>query len=318
MLITSSSFGRVSRAVIAAAVMAIVAASSTFAAPGDSAPKIDKQKLENYLRYAEAYSAKVKFVIDDPAPSPFRGYFRVLVHLSNGPQRLDRVYYVTLDGQHFVNGSIWDLNESPFLDNLQHLPSDGPSFGPENASVTMVVFSDFECPYCREFAKTMRDNVPKKYPNDVRVIFEDFPLESIHKWARAAAEASHCVGDQKPEAFWVFHDWIYDHQGEVNESNLREKTLAIAKEQNLDLSKISSCIDTHATAAQVNQSVEAGQSLQVQQTPTIFVNGRTISGAVPWNTLDTVIQLELNKPKDVPGAPASKCCEVTIPTVIKK
>ncbi len=297
--------------------LVIIVASAVFAAdqPG---PKVDKQKLEAYLRYAEAYSPQVSFSIDDPTPSPFKGYYRILVHLSNGPHKVDRVYYVTADGQRFVNGTIWELNESPFLDTLEHLPADGPSFGPENAKVTMVVFSDFECPYCREFAKTIRDNIPKKYPNEVRVIFKDFPIESIHKWAEAAAEASHCVANQKADAFWTFHDWIFEHQQEVNESNLREKVLAFAKDQNLDIAKVSSCMDTHATAGEIKRSLEAGQELQIQQTPTVFVNGRTIGGAVPWDTLDTVIQLELKRPKDVPGPQATKCCEIKMPTVVSK
>ena len=290
----------------------------TISAADDTVPKIDKSKLETYLRYAEGYSPKVKMSIDDPAPSPFKGYFRVLVHLSNGAQQVDRVYYATADGRRLVNGAIWDLSESPFLDTAEHLAFEGPSFGPANAKVRIVIFSDFECPYCREFAQTIRDNVPAKYPNDVRVVFKDFPIQHMHKWAQAAAEASHCVGDQKPEAFWAFHDWMFEHQQEVNESSVREKALAIAKGQNLDLSKVASCIDTHATAETVNRSLQAGQELQIQQTPTCFVNGRMLTGAVPWSALDAVIQLELNRPKDIPGSSSEKCCEVNIPTVIRK
>jgi len=287
-------------------------------AADSSAPAIDKQKLETYLRYAEGYASQVKFAIDDPTASPYKGYFRVLVHLSNGPQKLERVYYMTRDGRYIVNGNVWDLSESPFLDTLEHLPTNGPSFGPADAKITIAVFSDFECPYCRELAQTIRTNIPKKYPTQVRVIFEDFPLESIHKWARAAAEASHCMAEQKPEAFWAFHDWIFEHQQEINPSNLSEKTLAIAKQQNLDVAKVASCMDTHATAAEVTRNLEAGQALQIQQTPTFFVNGRTVGGAIPWDTMNTVLQMELNRPKGIPGPSPEKCCEVTMPTVTGK
>ena len=297
--------------------LAVILASGACAAD-KIAPKIDKQKLEAYMRYAEGYAAQVSISIDDPTASSFKGYFRLLVHLSNGPHKVDRVYYVTADGQQFVNGNIWPLNENPFADTLEHMPTDGPSFGPETAKITMVIFSDFECPYCREFAKTMRDNIPQKYPDAIRVIFKDFPIASMHKWAEAAAEASHCVQNQKPEAFWTFHDWIFEHQQEVNEGNLREKILGFVKDQNLDAAKASSCMDTHATAEEINRSLEAGRQLQIQQTPTIFLNGRTIGGAVPWDTLNAVIQLELNRPKDIPGPTAAKCCEVTIPTVVSK
>ncbi|HTU45767.1 MAG TPA: thioredoxin domain-containing protein [Bryobacteraceae bacterium] len=281
-------------------------------------PKLDKPKLEAYIRYAEGFNSDVQFSIDDPIPSAYKGYFRVVAHLTKGLNRLDRVYYVTPDGQHFVNGTIWDLSDSPFLDTLQHLPTDGPSFGPTTAKVTIVVFSDFECPYCRQLAKTLRDNIPQKFPNDVRVIFKDYPIESIHPWARAAAEASHCIADQKIPAFWAFHDWIFEHQQEVNQTNLREKTLAFAKENGLDAAKIANCIDTHATAPIVDQSLKAGQGLQIEQTPTLFIDGRAVGGAISWEQMQSLIDLELKRPANVPGPPVEKCCEVPISTVVKK
>jgi protein-disulfide isomerase len=299
---------------------------SAFQAP---APKIDKPKFEAYLRYAESFTSGVKMAIDDPTPSPYTGYFRIVVHLTMGPQQAERVYYVSSDGERVVNGAIWNLNETPFLDTLQHLSTDGPSFGPVNAKVSIVVFSDFECPYCREFAKTMRDNIPQKYPNDVRVVFKNFPIEAIHKWARAAAEAGSCLASQKPSAFWAFHDWIFEHQQEANDTfehqretfdkYLKDRALLIAKEQNVDAAKVASCMETHASAQDVEKDLEEGRLLQVQQTPTLFVNGRTVAGAVPWATLDTIIQLELNRPKDIAEPPAAmKCCEINVPTIVKK
>jgi protein-disulfide isomerase len=281
-------------------------------------PKLDKPKLEAYIRYAEAFTSDVQFSIDDPVPSAYKGYFRVVAHLTKGQNRLDRVYYFTADGQHFVNGTIWDLNESPFLDTLEHLPADGPSFGPANAKVTIVVFSDFECPYCRELAKTIRDNVPQKYPSDVRVIYKDFPIGSIHPWARAAAEASHCIADESVPAFWTFHDWIFEHQQEMNPGNLRQKVLDFAKDHQLNAAKIEACIDTHKTAQLVDRSLRAGQGLQIEQTPTLFINGRTIGGAVSWQQLQSVIDLELKRPPGVPGPSPEKCCEVKMPALVNK
>ncbi|MBV9301334.1 MAG: thioredoxin domain-containing protein [Acidobacteriaceae bacterium] len=279
---------------------------------------MDKQKVETYVRYAEAFTPEVKIAIDDPTPSPFKGYFRVLVHLSAGTHKLDRLYYVTADGQQFLTGNIWNLNASPFIDTLQHLPTAGPSFGPSNAQITLVIFSDFECPYCRELAKTIRDNIPQKYPNEVRVIFEDFPIDSIHKWARAASEAAHCVESQKTGAFWTFHDWIFEHQQEVNETNLRDQVLAFAKQQNLDSLRVSACMETHATAQEVKQNEIAGAALQISKTPTLFINGRMVDGAVPWTTLDRIIKIELNRPKEIAAPVIEKCCEVTIPAAVQK
>ncbi|MBV9760251.1 MAG: thioredoxin domain-containing protein [Acidobacteriaceae bacterium] len=299
---------------------AAVALLLSSALAGADAPvsKLDKAKLEAYIRYAEAFTQDVQFSIDDPVPSAYKGYFRVVAHLTKGPNRLDRVYYVAPDGQHFFSGAIWDLNESPFEDTLEHLPTDGPSFGPANAKVTIVVFSDFECPYCRQMAKTLRDNIPQKFPNEVRVIFEDFPIDSLHPWSRAAAEDSHCIANQKIPAFWAFHDWIFEHQQEVSQTNLRDKALEFAKQNGLDTATVANCMDSHATAAAVERSVRAGQGLQIEQTPTLFVNGRSIGGAIAWDALQSLIDLELKRPARVPGPPVEKCCEAPIPSVIRK
>jgi protein-disulfide isomerase len=126
------------------------------------------------------------------------------------------------------------------------------------------------------------------------------------------------MAQQKPESFWACHDWIFAHQEEVNTSNVKEKVLGFGTDQKLDTAKLSSCIDSHVTAAAINETSEAGRRLQVQQTPTFFVNGRMITGAVPWTSLDAIIQLELNRPKDIPAPSTAKCCEVSVPTIIRK
>ena len=167
--------------------------------------------------------------------------------------------------------------------------------------MTLVVFSDFQCPFCREFAKTIREQIPKKYPNDVRIEFQDFPIASIHKWALPAAEAAHCVGAGNSEAFWAFHDWLFEHQEEVNPTNVKEKAVAFGKTQGLDEAKLGACIDSHSGAAEVKEGLQAGQELGVQQTPTSFINGRMISGALKTNDLDAIIQLELKRPAQIPG-----------------
>jgi protein-disulfide isomerase len=289
------------------------------------APKIDKAKLATYVRYAEAFTPTVQIAVDNPVPSAYPGYYRVIVHMTLGKQKLDRTYY-TRDGEHFINGVVWDLNKNPFLDTLVRLPENGPSFGPANAKVTIVVFSDLECPFCRALAQTIRKNVPKYYPHDVRVIFENFPLVK-HTWAHTAAEAGYCLSEQKPAAFWAYHDWIFAHQQEVTDAKppkdlIRSQVEAIAKQQGANPEKLRQCIETNAAAAGVDREVRLGRQLGIAQTPTFFVDGRMVAGSVDWATLDTLIKMELNRPAGVPGPPGKKadneCCEVTIPRVVAK
>jgi protein-disulfide isomerase len=290
------------------------------AAAPEQLPKIDKTKFVAYLRYAEGWTDKVEAVVDDPKPSGFPGFAEVDVHLTFQKQKLDRQYYVTSDGQRVITGTLYDLTQSPFKAALSKLDVNGsPASGPDTAPVTIVIFSDFECPYCREEAKTLRDTLPKKYPTEVRLVYKDFPLEAVHTWAKRAAIAGHCVIEQNPQAFWPYHDYMYEHQQEISNANLDNKVLEFAKQQNLDTLRLSSCVQNGATAKLVEDNQAQGRSLGVSQTPTLFVNGRQVSGAVTADQLDLVIQMELNRKQQASQTASKdeKCCEVTVPVVGK-
>lgn len=306
--------------IFAAALLLLAPLSS--AAPQQARPNIDKAKLATYVRYAEAFTPAVKISVDDPVPSAYPGYYRVIVHVSLGNQMVDRVYYATQDGKRFISGMIWDLNKNPFLDTLERLPKNGPSFGPADAKVTIVLFSDFECPFCRALAQTIRENVPKYYPQRVRVLFENFPL-SKHPWAHAAAEAGSCLAEEKSTAFWAYHDWMFAHQEEINNADnpgtlITSEAVKAGRENGADPARVRNCIETHEASAGVNREVQLGQELGISQTPTFFVDGRMVAGSVDWATLKTLIEMELNRPKGIPGPPDDNCCEVTMPRFVSR
>lgn len=286
-----------------------------------AAPKIDKESITKYLQYAEGFTPQVQVAIDDPKPSPFPGFYELRVHLTANKNEAIRTYYMTQDGRQIVTGPVFDLSKSPFIANLQALKPEGaPSFGPEKAAVQIYVFSDFECPYCREEAKVLRQGIEKKHANDVRVIFKNFPLSSIHPWARAAAIAGACVAAQNGGAFWAYHDWIYERQAEINPTNVRDKVLEFAKGQALNSQKLTACMDSNATAPQVDKTIEEGRLLGIVQTPTLFVNGRTVAGALSADQMNLLIQIELQhrlQQQATVNRASEKCCELTIPAVGK-
>jgi protein-disulfide isomerase len=282
-------------------------------------PKLDKQAVEKYLRYAEGYASQVQIAVDDPKPSPIPGFEELQVHLKAGANEAVRIYYITQDGQQIASGALYDLRKSPFATNLPKLKEDGaPATGPEKAAVKVYVFSDFECPYCREEAKILTETVEKAHPNDLRIIFKDYPLTAIHQWAKPAAIAGRCIARQNSAAFWPFHDYMYEHQQEIAANNLRDKVLEFAKGQSLDVLQLSSCMDSGATAADVDKTIAEGHDLGISQTPTMFVNGRPVSGALPAQQWDTLIDLELQRQKQqgqAKSASDEKCCEVNIPAI---
>jgi protein-disulfide isomerase len=167
-----------------------------------------------------------------------------------------------------------------------------PSFGPSDAPVTIVEFGDLQCPSCRAEAPVLRQLMPDLYPGKFRVVFKDFPLETIHPWARAASDAARCVFRQNREAFWKFYDWDYDNQDELAIETLKPKVLAWAAGNGLNAADLERCIDSKATDAEVAQNISEGRALGVKGTPTVFVNGRK-AGSGNMVILQRMIDSEL-------------------------
>ena len=291
---------------------------------------LDKVHMEAYVRHLLAVIPEVQVKIDDPKPAGTSDLQEIDVHFSYQGRTQDEVFYITKDGQHIVRGVVYNLAQNPFQEDLDKLKTNGtPSFGPATAPVTLVEFGDFECPNCKEEAKTLRDNVPSQFASQAHVYFKDFPLEQIHPWAKAAAIAGRCIYHQSPAAFWKYHDWIYEHQSEIQPDNLKPQVMDFAKTaQDIDGMKLGQCIDTKATEAEVDASLAEGRALHVDATPTLFVNGRRLVGNYPWQNIEQIINGEVNYQKAAQNtAPKSeksseksddKCCEVKIPSVLDK
>jgi protein-disulfide isomerase len=280
-------------------VIALLAAAAVAAAQKAAQPSIDKKKLEGYLRHLELWVPQITVEIGDPKPSNVPGLSEVKVHLTYGAATKDINYYLSRDGQQLLRAEVYPLGTDPFTADRKLIQTEGhPSFGPASAPLTIAVFSDFECPVCRQEAKTLRDNVSSKFPSDVQVVFFDMPLDAIHNWARPAAIAGRCVYDQNHDAFWYYFDWMYEHQGDIKAENLKDKIMEWAgTAKNIDAGKLTRCMDNKSTEAEVNKSVEAGKALQVDSTPTSFLNGRRLVGAMPWENLEKVIGMDLEYAK---------------------
>jgi protein-disulfide isomerase len=163
-------------------------------------------------------------------------------------------------------------------------PADSPSFGPTMAKVTIVEWSDFQCPYCARAAPLV-EQIRKAYPKDVRFVFRHFPLP-MHPDAPLAARAG--VAAQAQGKFWQMHDWMYAHQRELDRASLEKAAASFG----MDLAKFRAALDNAATEARVQADAQAAQSVQVSATPTFFVNGREHVGG--WQTFDS-LKTEIDK-----------------------
>ncbi len=274
-----------------------------------------KPDFEAYVRHLFVWSPPIQVEISDPKPGPMPGFDEVRVHAFQGKASQDEVFYLSKDGQKIVRGQVFDIKDNPFKSDLDQLKTEfRPSIGTPGAPVVIVAFSDFQCHFCKEEAKTLRDHLLQEYPKEVRMYFMDFPLESVHPWARAAADAGQCVFQQNPGAFWDYHDWIFAHQEEITPENLPNKILDFAKEKQLDSLRLKSCMDSKSGDPAVEKSMAQGQSLNVNSTPTLFVNGRRLPGVLEWNELKRIIDFEINYQKTAKNAGEDCGCEVKLPS----
>ena len=282
----------------------------------------DKATLEAYLRHVELWVPGVNVKIDDAKDSKeLPGFLDVVVHLSYNSNILpDQHYFMSKDGKKIFRADVYDINKSPFQANLDKLDVKGaPTLGPADAPISVVVFSDFQCPMCKQEAEVIHQQISETFPKQVRVYFRDYPLEQLHNWARPAAVAGRCVYKLNPAAFWDYHDWIYENQSYIGLDNLNSKLQEFATAKGLDGMQLSRCIENKTTDPEVKASMAVGNSLALNSTPTLFVNGRRIDGAVPWENLQALIKAEIDHQAKA-SAQTSKddsCCTVTIPKIVK-
>jgi len=275
----------------------------------------DKATLEAYLRHQFLLPANLQVTVEDPKPSDVPGLSQVNVTVSDGgPMRQQVEFLVSKDGAKILQGKVFDINASPFSNELRQLVTDGsPSLGAPGAPVTLVLFSDYQCQYCKEQAKTLRANLEKTYPKEARLVFKDLPIEQIHPWAKPAALIGQCVYKQNPNAFWAYHDWIFEQQGQIKPEELRAKAMDFANTRSLDSLQLTQCIEGRLTAKEVDRSIAEARGLQVTSTPTLFVNGRRMVGNVGWDQLKQVIDHELQHARKTQAASKEEaCCEVKI------
>jgi len=253
-----------------------------------------QKTIEAYLRNLYALGPEVQLAISAPKES-VAGLLETTVDVKTPENTQTAKFYLSKDGKYLIRGDVSDLSKDPLAETLMQIQTKGaPSLGDPKAPVTLVEFSDFECPVCRSLHDVLRGLLPN-YPQ-VRVVFKDYPIEILHPWARTAALAGHCAYEQDPAAFWKLYDAIYDHQDIISAENAWMKMTEYAGQAGLNSDAFRACLASKEAGAAVDESRENGQQLDVSSTPTVFVNGRRLVGA-DARLLEQYIQYELTKLK---------------------
>ena len=163
-----------------------------------------------------------------------------------------------------------------------------PSVGSASAPITLIEFADYQCPYCGRVEPTLK-RLRATYGDKVRFVWKDFPLTQIHPLAFKAGEAAHCAGDQGK--YWELHDVLFSKQSELQVDDLKRHALTLG----LNGETFNQCLDSSKYAERVRDGVAEGGQFGVNSTPTVFINGRRLSGAQPYEAFAAVIDEELAK-----------------------
>jgi protein-disulfide isomerase len=177
-----------------------------------------------------------------------------------------------------------DLISNPLSDGeIDVLTTDDPSLGNPSAEMVIVEFADFGCPFCRESSTELRE-LAASYPDDVYYVYRDFPIVDLHPVAQLAAEAGECA--HKQGKFWEYHDKLFQNQDDLDEGEL----YLLAEQLNLNIVDFRSCLESREMEAEVLEDYEAGVEAGVRGTPTFYINGNRIPGAIPGDILDVMVQ----------------------------
>jgi protein-disulfide isomerase len=209
------------------------------------------------------------------------------------------------------------LSKDPLAETMSKINVSGrPTRGVTASKVVVVNFDDLECPFCSRMHQTLFPEILKEYGDRITFIYKDYPLVDIHPWATHAAVDANCLAAQNGDAYWDFADYIHANQHEVSNEKtpgarleaLDKLTLLQGQKHNLDVVKLQSCIKAQDESA-VKASMKEAEGIGVEATPTLFINGEKIDGAVPISQLRAALDRALKDanlpvPDHAAGAPA--------------
>ncbi len=257
------------------------------------------EQVNQFLTQLWGYDPNRTWRVMGIETTPAAGVSHVTVLLADkGPNAKAQptAFYVMPDGKHAIAGnSMMDFGTKPFEGVRQRLmtEADGPSKGSASKTLELVEFADMQCPHCKE-AQISMEQLAKDFPN-AHIVFENFPLASIHPFATKAALDGVCVAKAKPEAFWPYLQAVYDTQGGLTAEDGDATLRAAVTKAGQDLATVDLCGGTPEAQQRVLASVKLGESIGIDQTPTLVVNGRLVPvspAAVPYDTLKRLVEFE--------------------------
>ena len=277
---------------------AVLLLAAMLAAPGVAGAAGDgTEQLIKYYRKKQNVPPATKVTVTGVKDSSIKGAKEGTLEVGDGASAQKISFVASPDLRYAVFGTIEDVSIDPSKAVMAKISLKGePHKGPENAKVTIVEYSDFQCPFCSKGYQTIEKQVLTNYGDKVKFYYKNYPLP-FHPWAKKAAIAAACAKEQKPDAFWKLYSYWFENQGQVTPDNVKEKATDVLKDTGIDMAKWNDCFDNQKTAAKVDAEMQEGSSVGVKGTPGFIINGRLVSGAQPYENFKNVIDDELASAK---------------------
>lgn len=270
------------------------------------------KRIESHIRAKYSIPGQVPIAVGDRHPaSDFPGYDAISVAVGEKKDMVD--FLISKDEKTLVRITKVDLAGDPFADIMAKIDiKDRPIRGNKDAKVTVVNFDDFQCPFCSRMHQTIFPDLAKIYGDKVRFIYKDFPLTEIHPWAKHAAVDSECLATQNADAYWDFADTIHQQgrsiSGPVEGQYAGVDRIAteVAQKHGVDIPKLQACLKAQNSAV-VDASIKEGNALGVEATPSLFINGQKVDGAVPAPEFRAILDRALKNAgvEPPPAAPST-------------
>jgi protein-disulfide isomerase len=266
-----------------------VAASPAPARPS-SAPAADiTHAIEREVRSHYSLPPDVNIILGPLRSSEFANYDALTVTFAGPSKKQEFEFLLSHDHKTLMRMTKMDLTTDPYADVMKKIDVSGrPTRGNKDAKVVVVNYDDFECPFCSRMHATLFPGLFKEYGDRVLFVYKDYPLEEIHPWAVHAAVNANCLAVQNSDAYWDYADYLHANQHSITGEKGRDgqnaelDKLAVlqAEKHNLEVVKLQACVKAQDEKT-VRASMQEGDNVGVDATPTMFVNGQKLDGAVP-------------------------------------
>jgi protein-disulfide isomerase len=257
--------------------------------------------IERQVRAYYKLPPDVQITIGQVRPSDFTNYDAVKLTFTKGTRKDDYDFLLAKDGKTLVKLTKLDLTKDPNAELMKKMDVSGrPTRGNKGAKVIVVNYDDFQCPFCSRMHQTLFPQIYKEYGDKVLFIYKDYPLAEIHPWATHAAINANCLAAQNNDAYWDFVDYLHANQQVVSgqqghdaQSAFLDRSAVLQGQQHgVDSVKLAACLKTQDETA-IKASIKEGDTVGVTATPTLFVNGEEMDGALPIAEIRAILDRAL-------------------------